>query len=161
LEEVAQAVGITQHHDAITGTEKQHVANDYHKILHNAVHGFAKVANFTICPLLNISQCEVTEEFPDNKVTLVVYNPLGHNKSGLIHLPVTTNGWDVVDQFGTQLDHQIVELPTEILNIPGRRSKALYDLAIKGISLQCFPGLKNDRVLGNIFTKKVHFKIVE
>lgn len=25
-----KAVSLTQHHDSITGTEKQHVANDYH-----------------------------------------------------------------------------------------------------------------------------------
>ncbi len=29
-----EAVSLLQHHDAVTGTEKQHVANDYHNRLH-------------------------------------------------------------------------------------------------------------------------------
>lgn len=32
-----EAVGVMQHHDAITGTEKQHVADDYHRLLSKAV----------------------------------------------------------------------------------------------------------------------------
>lgn len=31
------AMGIMQHHDAATGTEKQHVANDYARMLHIGV----------------------------------------------------------------------------------------------------------------------------
>ncbi len=133
LEQVAQAVGITQHHDAITGTEKQHVADDYHKILHNAVHSFAKISNFTICPMLNISQCSVTEK--DEELTFAVYNPLGHIRSGFIHIPVTSNSWDFVDLFGTPLDWQAVELPPEVVSIPGRTSMAKYDIGINGKNL--------------------------
>lgn len=36
LEEFREAMGIMQHHDAVTGTEKQHVAEDYARILHKA-----------------------------------------------------------------------------------------------------------------------------
>ena len=32
------AIGIMQHHDAITGTAKQAVANDYHRILTSAMN---------------------------------------------------------------------------------------------------------------------------
>lgn len=31
------AMGIMQHHDAVTGTEKQHVAEDYALLLHKGV----------------------------------------------------------------------------------------------------------------------------
>lgn len=37
LDEFREAMGIMQHHDAVTGTEKQHVADDYARILYKAV----------------------------------------------------------------------------------------------------------------------------
>lgn len=33
LDSLREAVGIMQHHDAVTGTEKQHVAEDYARTL--------------------------------------------------------------------------------------------------------------------------------
>lgn len=37
LNALREAMGVMQHHDAITGTEKQHVAEDYARILQGGV----------------------------------------------------------------------------------------------------------------------------
>jgi len=37
LDGLREAMGIMQHHDAITGTEKQHVADDYARTLSKAL----------------------------------------------------------------------------------------------------------------------------
>jgi len=37
LDSLREAMGVMQHHDAITGTEKQHVADDYARILAEAL----------------------------------------------------------------------------------------------------------------------------
>lgn len=37
-DELEEAVSLLQHHDSITGTAKQHVANDYHKRLSMGKH---------------------------------------------------------------------------------------------------------------------------
>lgn len=43
-----QAMGVMQHHDAITGTEKDHVWRDYHRLLHKAVTKSVEVAGNAI-----------------------------------------------------------------------------------------------------------------
>jgi alpha-mannosidase len=42
---LADALAIAQHHDAVSGTEKQHVANDYAKRLYI---GYAEVKYFIL-----------------------------------------------------------------------------------------------------------------
>lgn len=38
LEDFREAMGVMQHHDAVTGTEKQFVADDYARILYKSIY---------------------------------------------------------------------------------------------------------------------------
>ena len=44
LDKFREAMGILQHHDAVTGTEKQHVADDYSRILSNSMSDGEKIS---------------------------------------------------------------------------------------------------------------------
>lgn len=89
-------MGILQHHDAVAGTEKQWVADDYVYILHNATVTMNKVMaeilkeqtgmllenedidNFAVCNVNYTSaECEtVYDALTNNKAILVtLYNP--------------------------------------------------------------------------------------
>lgn len=48
LSPLKQVMGVMQHHDAITGTEKDHVWHDYHRLLHKAMMKAADVAQNVI-----------------------------------------------------------------------------------------------------------------
>lgn len=101
-DELRQALGILQHHDAVTGTEKQEVANDYSQTLSTAsevcknlisdalfklVPDLTEVTDskgFLFCDLLNISVCRATDEWKpyldhdgNGGVYIVLYNPHG------------------------------------------------------------------------------------
>lgn len=76
--ELEMAVGLIQHHDAVTGTSKQHVANDYAKQLQSGIDNAAsfvskvikrmfnnvegnEFTDVTFCQLLNESICELPQ----------------------------------------------------------------------------------------------------
>ena len=40
-----EAIAVMQHHDAVTGTEQQHVANDYAHLIHLGVAECRKIQN--------------------------------------------------------------------------------------------------------------------
>nr|XP_023026878.1 lysosomal alpha-mannosidase-like isoform X2 [Leptinotarsa decemlineata] len=150
LNALREAMGVMQHHDAITGTEKEHVAHDYSRILAKGMDECnfitasalsklvapeeklfvndepAPVIPFETCPLLNVSQCGFTEK--NNGFVVTVYNPLSRPVSKHIRIPIRGDHYVVIDPKGNQLDTEIIPIPESILRIPGRKSNAKNEL---------------------------------
>lgn len=130
---LADALAIAQHHDAVTGTEKQHVANDYAKRLsigyeesedvvaaslgcltQSSLSSKCKssVTNFNQCPLLNISYCPATEVdlSVGKKIAVLVYNSLGWKRTSVVRIPVINENVTVSDSTGKLVLAQLLPI---------------------------------------------------
>uniref|UniRef100_A0A669QX83 Alpha-mannosidase n=1 Tax=Phasianus colchicus TaxID=9054 RepID=A0A669QX83_PHACC len=109
------AVAVMQHHDAVSGTERQHVANDYARqlaggwaacqvLVANAlsVLGGSK-ESFVFCEALNVSVCPITEAF-----SVILYNPLPRRILWPIRLPVNGTSYVVTDPDGRAVPSVLV-----------------------------------------------------
>lgn len=158
LNNMREAMGVLQHHDAITGTEKQHVAFDYARQLSE---GFAECdiivnaalkklmaqstvtneisskrsqkVSFDSCLLLNISQCEITEK--NKKFVVTVYNPLTQPITHIVRVPVDNATYNVYNSEGAELTTQIVQIHEAVKNIPGRVSATTHELVFRTDSI--------------------------
>eukprot|EP01087_Luapelamoeba_hula_P010477 TRINITY_DN2776_c0_g1_i2.p1 TRINITY_DN2776_c0_g1~~TRINITY_DN2776_c0_g1_i2.p1 ORF type:complete len:1012 (-),score=176.54 TRINITY_DN2776_c0_g1_i2:20-3019(-) len=120
---LAQACGVTQHHDSVTGTEKEHVASDYAKQLSigtaNVQALISDVAGklltsaggafptFSFCDKLNVSFCPALDNLRTSVVPVIVYNPLAWERTVPIRLPVPINNIQVVDSKGAIVPSQV------------------------------------------------------
>ncbi|XP_033249545.1 lysosomal alpha-mannosidase isoform X1 [Drosophila miranda] len=138
-----QAMGVMQHHDAITGTEKQAVAQDYDQMLYNAIIGAENnardalrvltnhtSAEFQSCLELNISVCALTQTSANNIVVTLV-NPLAHTSSQYVRVPVTEENYQVTDENGREISSEIVPVPLEILCLQHRSNDTQHELVFK------------------------------
>ncbi|KAK9506080.1 hypothetical protein O3M35_008078 [Rhynocoris fuscipes] len=134
-----EAMGVMQHHDAITGTSREYVAHDYARLLTNALEKVMQASSkalntlvrapyqpvrepeFQSCFLLNISTCHMTEDVQSFVVT--VYNPLSRNVNKLVRLPISSTqlSWIVHGPEDENLPVQMVPIPDFLFYIPGRR----------------------------------------
>ncbi|KDO33515.1 hypothetical protein SPRG_19152 [Saprolegnia parasitica CBS 223.65] len=97
------SVGLVQHHDGISGTEKQHVSNDYAQRLSEGLASAETQLNhllgasespFATCLLANVSLCEPSTSASET-FEVVVYNPLPFARTFGVSLPIDTPGADV------------------------------------------------------------------
>jgi len=144
-----EAMGVAQHHDAVSGTSKQHVAFDYAQRL--AVGGEACQAlnahalntlmapsltmPFFTCPLANISICGATTD--GGSAAVVVYNTLGQARSDYVRLPVLSDHNLVISSpTGQSVPFQLVP----IVGGPANQATAVFkaDVGAAGFSTYLF-----------------------
>lgn len=147
-------MGVMQHHDAITGTEKQNVTNDYHRELtasikaceintRSALNQFVTGVNatqstqmefqFHSCLNLNISVCEWSENA--DRLMVTVYNPLSYVTSQYARFPVAGSNYEVRDADGNIVPSQLVEIALPVRNIRYRVSSANSDLVFQAANI--------------------------
>lgn len=153
---LGEALAIAQHHDAITGTAKQHTTNDYMKrlaagtseaeavtssalacLLDGKSKSHCNTSTFTFdqCQLLNISYCPATEqEIPKGKsLVMVAYNPLGWNRTDVIRIPVDNANLVVQDSLGSVVESQYLDIDNVTINLRNFYTRAYLGTSPKKV----------------------------
>ncbi|KAH8306687.1 hypothetical protein KR044_006530 [Drosophila immigrans] len=142
-----ETMGIMQHHDAVTGTEKQKVALDYAKRLSVGFRACStnirSVLNqlstrptkdtsrnypleLKTCSLLNITSCSTSES--NTRFALTLYNPLARVTNEYVRIPIVDYKYTVTDHTGKSVPTQVVPVPIPVTLINQRNSNATYEL---------------------------------
>ncbi|KAJ3678236.1 hypothetical protein LUZ60_002039 [Juncus effusus] len=144
---LADALATAQHHDAVTGTEKQHVASDYAKRLSigyseaerlvgdslSYLSGSNMSTKFEQCALINITYCPSSElDFSDRKkLVVLVYNSLGWKRQDIIRIPVINESVSVHDSEGNEIESQLIPISNISLELRNKYAKAYIGKSIK------------------------------
>ncbi|KAB0404857.1 hypothetical protein E2I00_001647, partial [Balaenoptera physalus] len=84
--QVDEAMAVLQHHDAVSGTSRQHVANDYAR--------------------------QLAEGWGPCEFQVTIYNPLGRKVDWMVRLPVSKHVFLVRDPSGTVVPSDVVMIPS-------------------------------------------------
>ncbi|XP_028998395.1 LOW QUALITY PROTEIN: lysosomal alpha-mannosidase [Betta splendens] len=136
-----EAMAVAQHHDAVSGTEKQHVANDYARrladgwqhcqlLISNSLGALTGVfGKQNYCDHLNISVCPPTELF--KKFLVGVYNPLARPVTWPLRLPVNGTAYTVSDVRGKAVPCQVVPVSRATQELRRNRGFAVNELVFE------------------------------
>ena len=138
-DKLAKAVGLVQHHDAVTGTEKQHVANDYAMRLHIGQAECMRVVSdsmskltdkagaapllFEFCEYLNISVCEPSES---GSFDVIIYNPLARENTAYVSLPLQSSNITVLAPNGSAITFDVFPVSNATAGVRRDRGNAPY-----------------------------------
>ncbi|XP_064458721.1 lysosomal alpha-mannosidase-like [Ornithodoros turicata] len=144
VETLSKALGVLQHHDAISGTEKQHVVEDYAYMTYLGIKQCENITsrayqnllftdsypafdlNLEFCHFLNLSSCYITET--SDEFFVFVYNPTSSPVRSYARLPVSSSGYEVKELPGQTLRAQVVPIASHVKRIPERRTTAQKEL---------------------------------
>lgn len=147
-----------QHHDAVTGTEKQHVADDYARLLHKAFVACGSNTKVALQQLvapdssrkqnhhihrseeepkkifdfescLNLNISECSICSESEQFIVTVYNPLAYTKHEYVRLPIAgLPEYSVKDHKGLDIPYQIVPIAQPVLDLHYRISESTEEL---------------------------------
>ncbi|XP_049819132.1 lysosomal alpha-mannosidase [Aethina tumida] len=166
-----EAMGIFQHHDAITGTEKTAVEKDYHRLLTKGISeslekvgtalsnllGLENKIDLKICPLANVSICEESNK---DEFNVLLYNPLARTVSHYVQIPVSGDNWSVSDPDGDEVEIAVTEPVRSFKYITDDIGGTLHDKVII-FKAENLPGLgyKIYNIKKSSSKKTVHAKV--
>lgn len=146
LDTLREAMGVLQHHDAVTGTEKEIIAYDYARLLNIGIKNCENIANqalssltnvetgnFETCLLANVSQCAFTET--NDVFVVTIYNPLSRPVSKYVRFPVSGSNYIITGPDGSETPSQIIPIAQGVRNIQGRQSDATIDLIFEATNI--------------------------
>ncbi|CAF0848481.1 unnamed protein product [Adineta ricciae] len=139
-------MGVAQHHDAVSGTEKQEVAFDYAQRLSQGLSSGNLVINQAysrllpkagqpppsvpqlLCHLTNISECLTVQD--QTRFTVTLWNPTIQPVLHHFRVPVT-RAYTVRDPTGQPILSELIPVSDQTKKIPGRTSTANNDLVFR------------------------------
>ncbi|XP_060096660.1 lysosomal alpha-mannosidase [Heteronotia binoei] len=139
--ELRKAMAVAQHHDAVSGTAKQHVTNDYAKqlsrgwdacqvVVSNALASIGgSKENFVFCTYLNISVCPLTEAA--QTFVVLVYNSLPRPVNQNIRLPVNGSRYSVTAPDGQAILNEVIPVSSFTQRVRRDRGNAVNELVFQ------------------------------